>query len=167
MSILDCERSQWQASGAAARSPGGEDAIKGFLAAAGLGALAVAVLRRTLLVVEVSGSSMEPTFAGGARLLAVRGIGVRCGQVAVLAHQDRARPPGASAYLVKRIAALPGDPLPPNVRAVVGVDVVPPGQCVVLGDNADSVDSRVWGFVPRSDIVGRVVRVLSTADGRV
>jgi signal peptidase I len=130
----------------------------------GLGALGVALLRRWLIVIEVGGSSMEPTLADGTRLLAVRGTEVRRGQVVVLEHQGRgARPrlPGASAYLVKRIAALQGDPVPPSVRAVVRVDVVPPGQCVVLGDNTDSVDSRVWGFVPRSDVVGRVVRALN------
>jgi len=121
------------------------------------------VLRRSLIVLEIGGSSMEPTFASGARLLAVRGLGLRRGRVVVLAHRDRERPPGSSAYLVKRVAAVPGDPVPPAVRAVAGADVVPPGHCVVLGDNADSVDSRVWGFVPRTDVVGRVVRVLSPA----
>jgi signal peptidase I len=136
------------------------------VAALGLSVLGVAVLRRLLITVETVGSSMEPTYTGGTRLLAVRGIDVRRGQVVVLKHQGgdlRQRPPGASAYLVKRVAALPGDPVPPSVRAVVSVDVVPPGQCVVLGDNADSVDSRAWGFVPRSDVVGRVVRVLPDA----
>lgn len=133
------------------------------VAALGLGALGVAVLRRLLIIVETVGSSMEPTYTSGTRLLVVRGTEARRGQVVVLEHQGRdarQRPPGASAYLVKRVAALPGDPVPPNVRAVVHVDVVPPGQCVVLGDNADSVDSRVWGFVPQADVVGRVVRVL-------
>jgi signal peptidase I len=126
--------------------------------------LVLAGLRRSLMVLEVGGTSMEPTFSSGARLLAVRGARVRRGQVVVLEHQGRDAGQGSSNgsdYLVKRLAALPGDPVPAPVRPRVDVDVVPLGQCVALGDNPDSVDSRDWGFVPRSAVVGRVVRVLS------
>lgn len=36
--------------------------------------------------------------------------------------------------------------------------VVPPDSYLVLGDNRNnSFDSRYWGFVPRSDIIGRAV----------
>jgi len=133
------------------------------VAAVGVGVLGGAVLRRSLIIVEISGSSMEPTYPGGTRLLAVRGSRAQRGQVVVLEHQGPGsghRPPGASAYVVKRIAAVPGDPVPASVRQVVRVDVVPAEQCVVLGDHPDSVDSRLWGFVARSDVVARVVRVL-------
>jgi signal peptidase I len=46
-----------------------------------------------------------------------------------------------------------------------GPVVVPPGQYFVMGDNRDeSYDSRFWGFLPRSHIVGRpVVIYLSVA----
>jgi signal peptidase I len=44
-----------------------------------------------------------------------------------------------------------------------GEVVVPPGEYFVLGDNRnDSEDSRYWGFVPRSAIVGRPLLVYFT-----
>ncbi len=41
--------------------------------------------------------------------------------------------------------------------------IVPPDEYFVLGDNRnDSEDSRYWGFVPRSAIVGRPLLVYFT-----
>ncbi|KHD76748.1 S26 family signal peptidase [Actinoplanes utahensis] len=123
--------------------------------------LGVLALRRALLVVEVTGASMEPTHRSGDRLLAVRGGRPGRGDVVLLRHPEAAsRPAGASEYLVKRVAAMPGDPVPDTVAPVAGAGVVPPGSCVVLGDSPDSVDSRTWGFVPCSDVAGRVLRSL-------
>jgi len=43
--------------------------------------------------------------------------------------------------------------------------VVPPGKYLVMGDNRDnSFDSRYFGFVPRSEILGRATRIVASVD---
>ena len=79
--------------------------------------------------------------------------------------------------LVKRVIGLPGDRLtsvgntiyvngtPLNqkwthytkIGVAIGRVTVPKGQYFMMGDNhVDSCDSRAWGTVPRSDIMGKV-----------
>ncbi len=46
-----------------------------------------------------------------------------------------------------------------------GPVTVPAGQYVVMGDNRDnSFDSRYFGFVPRSEILGRATRIVASVD---
>jgi signal peptidase I len=46
-----------------------------------------------------------------------------------------------------------------------GEVVVPPGAYFVLGDNRDaSLDSRYWGFVPSSDIIGTPLLIYASYD---
>ncbi|NUW42149.1 hypothetical protein HT134_18650 [Nonomuraea rhodomycinica] len=134
---------------------------------------------------------MEPSFRSGDRLLVRRARWVRVGQVVVVRVADPpvvyepppGLPPGLGLglgpgfdegmpkrdrpgwrLLVKRAAAVPGDPVPkegfPALRDVPDV-VVPPDAFVVLGDNAAaSWDSRAFGFVRSDQLVGSMVRRL-------
>ncbi len=137
-----------------------------------IAAAAVWLLRRRFAVVTVVGQSMQPAFTAGDRVLVHRArlAEVRRGQVVVLGHPGRAgrRRPRASlrvsdaAWMIKRVAALPGDPalsdyLPADVVSTSAR--VPPGKLVVLGDNtAISHDSRQLGYFASDQLLGIVVR---------
>jgi signal peptidase I len=144
--------------------------------------LAVAVLvlfGARLLVAEpfkIPSESMRPTLGAGdhvvANKLAYRFGAPRVGDVAVL------RAPGTDEVVVKRIVALGGqrveirdgvlfvDGRPRRERFVdydtvdgffFGPARVARGAVFVLGDNrGDSRDSRDFGAVPRSRLIGRV-----------
>jgi signal peptidase I len=143
------------------------------LAAAALGlaaaGLAVHALRR-LVLVTVAGSSMEPTYRSGDRVVVVRRPGslVRRGQVVVVAAPTAGlgwhpgMPPVRSAignWLIKRAVAVAGDPVPASVAAALapGTTTVPAGSLVVLGDGKRSGDSRMWGLVPVDQVLGVVM----------
>jgi len=108
------------------------------------------------------------------------------GDIVVFSHPPRDHCPGPKkGDLVKRVIALPGqtiyssgnsiyvnrrllaepylprdDPLWPAIASRQHPYRVPPGDFYVLGDNrADSCDSRYWGPVEGSSIVGQVVLV--------
>src|SRR5262249_38717842 len=123
-------------------------------------------LRRRLLVVTVTGSSMEPTFRAGDRVLARRAPAavIKPGQVVVLTNtaipQNHSHPTGGGIplFMIKRLVALPGDPVPKelgNVGILRSSSVVPPGNIVVLGDNVTvSVDSRQIGYLAAERVIG-------------
>ncbi|MFI6097479.1 S26 family signal peptidase [Lentzea sp. NPDC051213] len=113
--------------------------------------------QRRLLVVRVIGQSMLPALQDGQKLLARRTSRVPAtGTIVVVA------PFGDSQLVVKRLAAVAGEPVPPEVAQLAGIapgSTVPPGNLVLLGDNADaSIDSRVWGLMSVSSVVAVVVR---------
>ncbi|WP_067812752.1 S26 family signal peptidase [Actinomadura kijaniata] len=135
---------------------------------------AAGLLRRHLVIVTVRGSSMEPSFHDGDRVLVRRTRSLTAGQVVVVEGPDgddapagppldRQDAPGAVSarnWMIKRVAAGPGDPVP-RERVPLLADtpdgVVPEGRVILLGDNhRASYDSRHLGFFP-------VERVLGTA----
>lgn len=147
-----------------------------FLAAAvGSATLAASVAggilaaRRRFIVIDVTGDSMSPSLVDGDRLLVRRTHRLRVSDI-VIAHQQEggrrtASEREASAWLVKRLVALPGDAVPESVSsAVEGCPrQVPAGMTVLLGEHPESVDSRRWGFVPLDDIEGVVIGRLRTS----
>ncbi|OKI81713.1 S26 family signal peptidase [Micromonospora sp. CB01531] len=146
------------------------------LAAAGLLGAAGCWLRQRYLTVTVDGESMLPTYRPGERLLVrrVTPAAVRAGQVVVLSGFGQPRPAGARrapapdarrgpAWIIKRVAAVPGDPIPRDVAALHQAPGtrVPNGRVVVLGDNPGrSFDSRQSGYVTTDRLLGVVLRRL-------
>jgi signal peptidase I len=137
------------------------------------------LLRRRLAVVAVVGVSMQPTLAPGDRLL-IRRVPVsrvQVGQIVVIekpgddgawATAPRAWPAGGREWMVKRVAAIPGDPRPLVLPTAGPTDgqVVPAGRLVVLGDNlARSLDSRQIGYIPAERVLGVVQRPVRGAAG--
>ncbi|MGW3562310.1 S26 family signal peptidase [Streptomyces sp. NPDC000941] len=136
------------------------------------GALAICVAllwaRRKLVVVTVDGMSMAPTMTHGDRVLVRRRRPrqVRVGDIVVLEPPSEgpwrtAATAGADGRIwnVKRVVAVPGDPVPPEVP---GEGRVGAGALAVLGDNrADSIDSRHRGLYPAERLMGVVVRRLA------
>ncbi|MFE9203518.1 S26 family signal peptidase [Micromonospora sp. NPDC007230] len=131
-----------------------------LIAVLGAGSL---FIRRRLIITEVSGPSMSPSYQDGDRLLALRRLArspLAPGQVVVFRNPRPVGVPGSSSgpWLIKRVVAVAGDRVPRTVPAT-GVALVPPGHVVVLGDNPDqSLDSRHLGFIPTGNVVATVLR---------
>jgi signal peptidase I len=136
----------------------------------------VMLLRRTMAIVRVTGQSMEPTLAAGDRVLVCRaGLrSVRTGQIVVIEAPGRrgtwvGAPPGGDlgrSWMIKRVAAIPGDPVPAGLPAAVAAAArVPDGRLIVFGDNpAMSIDSRYLGYFPADRVLGIVVGGLPRRD---
>lgn len=145
----------------AVRTAGPAPVASGAVAFAALvfaGAALVAVVRRRWIAVTVAGDSMVPAYHDGDLVLVRRrrpGDLAR-GDVVVLEAPAMTR--FAHRWNLKRVVALPGDPVPGPARASAGVDVVPGGSLVVFGDNTPSFDSRQAGLYPVSGVLGVAVR---------
>ncbi|MGH9172657.1 MAG: signal peptidase I [Acidimicrobiales bacterium] len=131
----------------------------------------------------VPSGSMEPTLQVGDRMLVQKiGFTIQRGDILVFR-----RPPGDLADtnnedLVKRVIGLPGETissrgntvyingkplsepyLPPGtiLGKPIPTQKIPSGDYFMLGDNRnDSADSRYWGYLPRSYVVGKVILVV-------
>ena len=129
--------------------------------------------------------SMVPTLQVGDRIIVSKlstAFGdINRGDVIVFKHPPREQcggDTGPNSDLVKRIIGMPGDELTsrnntiyvngkelvehwqhdPNLGSDIGSVKVPKGQYFMMGDNRpSSCDSRMWGTLPKSLIVGKVV----------
>ncbi len=118
--------------------------------------------------VVVSGPSMLPTFKTGRRLLATRAYWL----AGPLQHDDivvirEADPNVGTGYFIKRVYRLAGEtvdmvnvPRAPLWTLAKGPYKVPADSIYVLGDNREvSSDSREFGAVPVSRVIGKVIHV--------
>ena len=106
----------------------------GLLSSLSLAAAAF-VAKRRLLRLRIEGLSMVPVLAPGDRVLVLRTDRITVGDIVAFADPD-----GSGTVLVKRVAGVD--------RSSVRVE----------GDNSGtSTDSRHFGPVPRSAVIGRVL----------
>ena len=128
----------------------------------------------------IPSASMEPTLQVGDRLmvnkLSVEFGTINVGDVVVFKAPATENCGEKVADLVKRVIGTPGDVLTSKGNTIyvngkpldekwphteplgpaIGHVTVSANQYFVMGDNhADSCDSRSWGTVPRSDIIGK------------
>ncbi|GIH95206.1 S26 family signal peptidase [Planobispora siamensis] len=137
------------------------------------GAATLLWARRNFLVAHIRGESMHPAHRSGDKVL-VRRLPpgrIRPGDVVVADVMVAGPWPGvpgpAPGRVVKRVAAVPGDPVPASVPRRADENSVPDECFILFGDNSRfSLDSRHFGYVPAVAMIGKVVRPLVPAGAR-
>jgi signal peptidase I len=130
---------------------------------------------------SIPSASMEPTLQAGDRIvvdkLSVKFGTINIGDIVVFKTPPAAQSCGTGpSDFVKRVIGLPGDHLTSKGNTIyvdgkalhenwphteplgkaIGNVTVPKNHYFVMGDNhANSCDSRYWGTVPRSNIIGK------------
>ncbi|MGH9020279.1 MAG: signal peptidase I [Acidimicrobiales bacterium] len=146
-------------------------------------AIAVSFLMRAYVIQTffIPSASMEPTLQIGDRIivskLSVELGSIHRGDIIVFKAPPAEHCGDAVSDLVKRVIGLPGDYIYSQGNTIyvnhhrfaepwthtepLGTSIprqtVPANTYYVMGDNhSDSCDSRFWGGVPRSDVIGKV-----------
>ena len=134
-------------------------------------ALSGCLIAQPYRLVVIHGESMSPTYGSGQFVLSSRfDSSFHRGEAVVFNHEGET--------LVKRVAFLPGDKIlefkflehwiaPANDFLLARMEArglpsryvaIPPDRLYVLGDNApESVDSRTFGPIPVSSVIGEVL----------
>ncbi len=140
-----------------------------------------AAARAAVHIYSIPSRSMAPTLEPGDQIVVTRYFRSTPERGHVIVFRS---PAGTDEMIVKRVIAVPGDlvdsrlgririgghtlPEPYVLRAAasgaIEPQVIPADSYYVLGDNReDSLDSRSWGVVPATHVVGRARMVLWTS----
>ena len=123
--------------------------IKPFLAPIIITLVALILFRVVFMLGYVPSDSMEPTLEAGSLILGLRIHGELEKEDIIIFKHD-------GTYMVKRIAAVPGDTLKINSEEIK----IPKDCYYVLGDNYwNSFDSRYWQepYITYDDIVAKII----------
>jgi signal peptidase I len=152
--------------------------LRTILEPLGVALVLAAAARAAVHIYSIPSSSMAPTLEPGDQIVVTRYFRAEPERGHVIVFSS---PTGSDELIVKRVIGVPGDlvdsrlgrvrigghtlPEPYVLRtAATGAiepQVIPADSYYVLGDNRDdSLDSRTWGVVPRTHVVGRARLVL-------
>lgn len=152
--------------------------LRTILEPLGVAIALAAAARAAVHIYSIPSRSMAPTLEPGDQIVVTRYFRSMPERGHVIVFRS---PAGTDEVVVKRVIAVPGDlidsrlgrvrigghtlPEPYVMRAAasgaIEPQLVPAESYFVLGDNRDdSLDSRTWGVVPRTHVIGRARIVL-------